>query len=244
MWNIAIQPAVGCYNPWANLRCSAAIRQGKNYCETGLLVSFNLISRIDVLNISCEIALRVNAVRPHWWLVNTGSHTLNLVLLPHILSTILPTAPLVLSQNLRMAHSGDRDNLSTSDLRVGTRCTWLLWNYCDFVVVLVETIPYKMLCYDTIGLRLLSFTVPLHRACCMTRGSTDRLKASCTLLPASHLAYSIYPGRSPLDPRACALSSRNRCVIFFLFEQLHELYSFCKKKKKKSFCKIILYLMH
>ena len=26
LWNIAIQPAVGCYNPWANLRCSAAIR--------------------------------------------------------------------------------------------------------------------------------------------------------------------------------------------------------------------------
>ena len=29
MWNIAIQPAVGCYNSWANLRCSGCYPQGE-----------------------------------------------------------------------------------------------------------------------------------------------------------------------------------------------------------------------
>ena len=28
MWNIAIQPAVGCYNSWANLRCSGCVPLG------------------------------------------------------------------------------------------------------------------------------------------------------------------------------------------------------------------------
>ena len=37
LWNIAIQPAVGCYNSWANLRCSGCYPLGENYCETGLL---------------------------------------------------------------------------------------------------------------------------------------------------------------------------------------------------------------
>ena len=31
----AIQPAVGCYNPWANLRCSGYYPLGEKYCETG-----------------------------------------------------------------------------------------------------------------------------------------------------------------------------------------------------------------
>ena len=35
------------------------------------LVAFNLKWRVDILSISCEIHL--NATRPHWWLVNTGS---------------------------------------------------------------------------------------------------------------------------------------------------------------------------
>ena len=29
LWNIAIQPAVGCYNPWANLRCSGCYPLGE-----------------------------------------------------------------------------------------------------------------------------------------------------------------------------------------------------------------------
>ena len=35
--NIAIRPAVGCYNSWANLRCSGCVPLGENYCETGQL---------------------------------------------------------------------------------------------------------------------------------------------------------------------------------------------------------------
>ena len=38
LWNIAIQPAVGRYNSWANLRCSSCSLLGeKNLCEMGLL---------------------------------------------------------------------------------------------------------------------------------------------------------------------------------------------------------------
>ena len=37
LWNTAKQPAVGCYNPWANLRCSGCYPLGEKYCETGLL---------------------------------------------------------------------------------------------------------------------------------------------------------------------------------------------------------------
>ena len=38
LWNIAIQPAVGCYNLWANLRCWRYVPLGEKYCETGLFV--------------------------------------------------------------------------------------------------------------------------------------------------------------------------------------------------------------
>ena len=37
LWNIAIQPAVCCYNSWANLPCSGCSPLGENCCETGLL---------------------------------------------------------------------------------------------------------------------------------------------------------------------------------------------------------------
>ena len=37
LWDIVIRPAVGCYNSWANLRCSGCYPLGGNYCETGLL---------------------------------------------------------------------------------------------------------------------------------------------------------------------------------------------------------------
>ena len=30
LWNIAIQPAAGCYNSWANIRCSGCSPPGKN----------------------------------------------------------------------------------------------------------------------------------------------------------------------------------------------------------------------
>ena len=40
--NTAIQPAVGCYNPWANLQCSSCSPLGgTNGCETGLLNDVN-----------------------------------------------------------------------------------------------------------------------------------------------------------------------------------------------------------
>ena len=39
LWNIAIQPAGGCYNSWANLRCSGCSPLGENCSETGLLVN-------------------------------------------------------------------------------------------------------------------------------------------------------------------------------------------------------------
>ena len=43
LWNIAIQPAVGCYNSWANLRSSGfPIRSGKIYGETGLFSCLHL----------------------------------------------------------------------------------------------------------------------------------------------------------------------------------------------------------
>ena len=35
--NIAIQPAVSCYNLWANIRCSGCSPVGENRCETKLL---------------------------------------------------------------------------------------------------------------------------------------------------------------------------------------------------------------
>ena len=39
---IAIQPAFGCYNSWANLRCSDCLPLGENYYETGLLQRVSL----------------------------------------------------------------------------------------------------------------------------------------------------------------------------------------------------------
>ena len=36
LWNIAIHPAVGCFNSWANSRCSGCSPLGG--CETGLLI--------------------------------------------------------------------------------------------------------------------------------------------------------------------------------------------------------------
>ena len=37
LWNIAIQPAVGCYNSWANLQCWSCYPLGEKYGETSLL---------------------------------------------------------------------------------------------------------------------------------------------------------------------------------------------------------------
>ena len=49
LWNIAIQPAVGCYKPWANLRCSGCYPLGEKYCETGLLcvISGSIVGSCD-----------------------------------------------------------------------------------------------------------------------------------------------------------------------------------------------------
>ena len=41
LWNIAIQSALGCKSPWANLRCSSCSPLGENLCEMGLLTKTN-----------------------------------------------------------------------------------------------------------------------------------------------------------------------------------------------------------
>ena len=43
LWNIAIQPAVGCYNPWANLRCSGCYPLGEKLLWSRSIVSPSFI---------------------------------------------------------------------------------------------------------------------------------------------------------------------------------------------------------
>ena len=37
LWNIALQPEVGCHNIWANTHCLGSSPLGENHCEAGLL---------------------------------------------------------------------------------------------------------------------------------------------------------------------------------------------------------------
>ena len=41
LWYIAIQPAVGCYSSWANLRCSSCSPLGDNFLWSGTIVMVN-----------------------------------------------------------------------------------------------------------------------------------------------------------------------------------------------------------
>ena len=69
LWNIAIQPAVGCYNSWANLRSSGCYPLGKNDCETSAaLEDVQAIWRISWIWFILEYVwnLQYNKIQCNW----------------------------------------------------------------------------------------------------------------------------------------------------------------------------------
>ena len=47
LWNIAIEPAVGCYNSWANIRCSGCSPLGEISLWNGTIPACSFIIRTD-----------------------------------------------------------------------------------------------------------------------------------------------------------------------------------------------------
>ena len=80
MWNIAIQPAVGCYNSWANLQCSGCYPLGENYCETGLspwaLFPLYTVSVVLVTHITDNVYCVFMTLRPR----QNDRHIANVIL--------------------------------------------------------------------------------------------------------------------------------------------------------------------
>ena len=63
-----IQPAVSCYNSWANCGVRAAHRQGKNLCEMGLLPEGDFIRDTPVMNYWNKLAFYVSKMSNFPWL--------------------------------------------------------------------------------------------------------------------------------------------------------------------------------
>ena len=79
LWNIALQPSVGCYNVWANLHYSGCSPSGeKNHCETGLIkwVSDALINSLPPVRCGYDFKC-INQFQPHsgnWFLEYSSRH--------------------------------------------------------------------------------------------------------------------------------------------------------------------------
>ena len=68
LWNIAIQSAVGCYNSWANLRCSGCNRLGEKLLWNRSIVNGTLCNKIKWnLNQNIKNSIRQNTFENGLW---------------------------------------------------------------------------------------------------------------------------------------------------------------------------------